>query len=55
MTKYETCVFGLKMAIDKNVHELLVIRYSDLLIHQVQGEWDVKNPKITPYMQYIQK
>ncbi|KAK4722040.1 hypothetical protein R3W88_012273 [Solanum pinnatisectum] len=43
------------MAIDMNIHELLVIRDSDLLIHQVQGEWAVKNPKITPYVQYIQK
>ncbi|XP_049373960.1 uncharacterized protein LOC125839005 [Solanum verrucosum] len=40
------------MAIDMNVHELLVIGDSDLLIHQVQGEWVVKNPKITPYMQH---
>ena len=38
-----------------NVHELLVIGDSDLLIHQVQGEWAVKNPKIIPYVQYIQK
>ncbi|XP_049342867.1 uncharacterized protein LOC125807104 [Solanum verrucosum] len=36
------------MAIDMNVHELLVIGDSDLLIHQVQGEWAMKNPKITP-------
>ncbi|KAK4733994.1 hypothetical protein R3W88_008255 [Solanum pinnatisectum] len=43
------------MAIDMNVPELLVIGDSDLLIHQVQGEWAVKNPKITPYVQYIQK
>ncbi|KAK4707356.1 hypothetical protein R3W88_033083 [Solanum pinnatisectum] len=43
------------MTIDMNVHELLVIGDLDLLIHQVQGEWAVKNPKITPYVQYIQK
>ncbi|KAK4706990.1 hypothetical protein R3W88_033462 [Solanum pinnatisectum] len=43
------------MAIDMNVHELLVIGDIDLLIHQVQGEWAVKNPKITLYVQYIQK
>ncbi|KAK4716495.1 hypothetical protein R3W88_014833 [Solanum pinnatisectum] len=55
MTEYEACILGLKMAIDMNVHELLVIGDSDLLIHQVQGEWAVKNPKITPYVQYIQK
>ena len=25
------------------------------MIHQVQGEWAVKNPKIIPYVQYVQK
>ena len=55
MAKYEACVRGLKMDIDMNVYELFVIRDSDLLIHQVQGEWVVKNPKIIPYVQYVQK
>ena len=43
------------MAIDRNVYKLLVIGDSDLLIHQVQGEWAVKNPKIIPYVQHVQK
>ncbi|XP_069143550.1 uncharacterized protein [Solanum lycopersicum] len=54
MAEYEACILGLKMAIDMNVYELLVIGDSDLLIHQVQGEWAVKNPKIVPYVQYVQ-
>ena len=37
MAKYEACILCLKMAIDMNVYELLVIGDSDLLIHQVQG------------------
>ena len=55
MAEYEACGLGLKMVIDMNVHKLLVIGDSDLLIHKVQGEWVVKNPKFTPYVQYIQK
>ncbi|XP_015054837.1 uncharacterized protein LOC107001216 [Solanum pennellii] len=40
MAEYEACILGLKMAIDMNV----------------QGEWVVKNPKITPYVAiYMQK
>ncbi|XP_069146111.1 uncharacterized protein [Solanum lycopersicum] len=54
MAEYEACILGLKMAVDMNVYELLVIEDSDLLIHQVQGEWAVKNPKIVPYVQYVQ-
>ena len=38
MSEYKECILGLKMAFDMNFHQLLVIRDSDLLIHQVQGE-----------------
>ncbi|KAK4716584.1 hypothetical protein R3W88_014922 [Solanum pinnatisectum] len=50
MAEYEACVLGLRMAIDMNIQELLVIGNSDLLIHQVQGEWSTKNVKILPYL-----
>ena len=53
--EYEACILGLRIAIDMNVNELLVFGDSDLLIHQVQGEWAVMNPKIIPYVQYVQK
>ncbi|XP_075083439.1 uncharacterized protein LOC142167178 [Nicotiana tabacum] len=38
------------MAVDMNVKEISVIGDSDLLIHQVQGEWTNKNGKILPYL-----
>nr|XP_004234859.1 uncharacterized protein LOC101259718 [Solanum lycopersicum] len=38
MAEYEACILGLKMAIDMNIYELLVIGDSDLLIHQVQAD-----------------
>ncbi|XP_055814252.1 uncharacterized protein LOC129883657 [Solanum dulcamara] len=43
------------MAIDKDIQELLVIGDSDLLIHQVQGKWAVKNLKISPYVKLVQR
>ncbi|XP_070002574.1 uncharacterized protein [Nicotiana sylvestris] len=55
MAEYEACILGLKMAIDMNVQELLVIRDSDLLIHQVREEWETKNSKILPYLHHIQE
>ncbi|XP_070005306.1 uncharacterized protein [Nicotiana sylvestris] len=45
MAEYEACILGLRLAIDMNVHELLVIGESDLLVHQVLGEWATKNTK----------
>ncbi|XP_070017302.1 uncharacterized protein [Nicotiana sylvestris] len=34
MAEYESCILGLKMTVDINIQELLVIGDSDLLIHQ---------------------
>ncbi|XP_070024614.1 uncharacterized protein [Nicotiana sylvestris] len=36
MAEYEACILGLRMAVDINIQELLVIGDSYLLIHQVQ-------------------
>ncbi|XP_070036195.1 uncharacterized protein [Nicotiana tomentosiformis] len=55
MAKYEACILGLKLAIDMNVQELLVIGDLDLLLHQVLGEWATKNTKILPYLYYVQE
>ncbi|XP_070046565.1 uncharacterized protein [Nicotiana tomentosiformis] len=37
-----------------NIHKLLVIGDSDLLVHQVVGEWATKNTKILPYLHCVQ-
>ncbi|XP_070035576.1 uncharacterized protein [Nicotiana tomentosiformis] len=55
MAEYEACILGLKLAIDTNVQELLVFGYSDLLVHQVLGEWARKNTKILSYLYYVQE
>ncbi|XP_070024957.1 uncharacterized protein [Nicotiana sylvestris] len=55
MTEYEACIMGLNLAIDINIQELLVIGDSDLLVHQVQGEWATKNTKILPYLFHVQE
>ncbi|XP_070032126.1 uncharacterized protein [Nicotiana tomentosiformis] len=53
MAEYESCILGLRMVIDMNIKELLVIRDSDLLIHQVLREWATKNTKILPYLHCV--
>ncbi|XP_070042775.1 uncharacterized protein [Nicotiana tomentosiformis] len=55
MEKYKACILGLRLAIDMNVQEVLVIGDSNLLVHQVLGEWATKNTKILPYLYYVQK
>ncbi|XP_016475488.1 uncharacterized protein LOC107797137 [Nicotiana tabacum] len=53
MAEYEACILGIKMTVNMNINELLVIGVSDLLIHQVQGEWSTKNVKIFPYLHCV--
>ncbi|XP_060216603.1 uncharacterized protein LOC132644070 [Lycium barbarum] len=48
MVKYEACILGLRLSLDMHVKDLQVIGNSDLLIHQVRGEWAMKNEKIIP-------
>ncbi|XP_070019481.1 uncharacterized protein [Nicotiana sylvestris] len=52
--EYEACIMGLKMAIDLDVHELLVMGDSDLLIRQAQGEWETRDIKLIPNRQCVQ-
>ncbi|XP_070015063.1 uncharacterized protein [Nicotiana sylvestris] len=53
MAEYVACILGLNLAIDMNIQELLVISDSDLLVHQVLGEWAIKNTKILPYLYHM--
>ncbi|XP_070013932.1 uncharacterized protein [Nicotiana sylvestris] len=55
MTAYEACILGIMMAADMNIKEILVIGDSNLLIHEVQGEWSTKNIKILPYMHCVKE
>ncbi|XP_070039401.1 uncharacterized protein [Nicotiana tomentosiformis] len=54
MAEIEACILGLRLAIDMNIQELLVIADSDLLVRQVLGEWATKNTKIFPYLHCVQ-
>ncbi|XP_055835123.1 uncharacterized protein LOC129903600 [Solanum dulcamara] len=43
------------MGIDNDSQEFLVIGDLDLLIHQVQEEWSMKNSKIAAYVKLVQR
>uniref|UniRef100_A0A1S3Y1F6 Uncharacterized protein Mb2253c-like n=1 Tax=Nicotiana tabacum TaxID=4097 RepID=A0A1S3Y1F6_TOBAC len=42
------------MALNLDVHELLVMGDSDLLIRQAKGEWETRDIKLIPYRQCVQ-
>ena len=49
MAEYEACIFGLKMALDMDIRDLLVFSDSDLLVHQTLKQWVTRDSKIMPY------
>ncbi|XP_070005168.1 uncharacterized protein [Nicotiana sylvestris] len=51
--EYEACIMGLKMAIDLDVRELLVMGDCDLLIRQALAEWETRDIKLIPYRQCV--
>ncbi|XP_070022994.1 uncharacterized protein [Nicotiana sylvestris] len=52
--EYESCILGLRLAVDMGVQEVLVLGDSDLLVHQIQGEWETRDLKLISYRQYLQ-
>ncbi|XP_075075865.1 uncharacterized protein LOC107793672 [Nicotiana tabacum] len=53
MAEYEACILGLRLAIDMGVQEILVLGDSDLLVHQIQGEWETQDLKLILYRQCL--
>ncbi|XP_070022275.1 uncharacterized protein [Nicotiana sylvestris] len=49
MVEYEACILCLRLAVDIGVQEVLVLGDSDLLVHQIQGEWETRDLKLIPY------
>ncbi|XP_070034419.1 uncharacterized protein [Nicotiana tomentosiformis] len=53
IAEYEASILGLRLAIDMGVQEILVLGDSDLLVHQIQGEWETRDLKLIPYRQCL--
>ncbi|XP_027151834.1 uncharacterized protein LOC113751886 [Coffea eugenioides] len=49
MAKYETCIFGLKMALEMEINDLIVFSDSDLLVHQTLKQLVTRDSKIMVY------
>ncbi|XP_070015277.1 uncharacterized protein [Nicotiana sylvestris] len=53
MVEYEACILGLRLATDISVQKVLVLGDSDLLVHQIQGEWETRDLKLISYRQCL--
>jgi ribonuclease HI len=46
---------GLKLAKEIGIHRILCVGDSDLVVHQVSGEWDAKDANMASYRFYVQQ
>jgi hypothetical protein len=55
VAEYEALVHGLKMAKQIGIRRILCFRDSDLVMHQVLGDWDTKDANMASYRFYVQQ
>lgn len=55
MAEYEACIFGLEATIDLKIKILEVYGDSALVISQIRGDWEVRDPKLIPYKEHVSK
>ena len=55
MAEYEACALGIQAAIDFDVKLLKVYGDSALVICQLRGEWETRDPKLILYQTHILK
>jgi ribonuclease HI len=55
VTEYEALVHGLKLAKEIGIRRILYFKDSDLVVHQVSGEWDAKDANMDSYRFYMQQ
>jgi hypothetical protein len=54
VAEYEALVHGLKMAKQIGIRRILCYGDSDLVTHQVSGDWDAKDANMASYRFYVQ-
>jgi ribonuclease HI len=55
VTEYEALVHGLKMAKQIGIRRILCFGDSDLVMHQVSGDWDARDTNMASYRFYVQQ
>jgi hypothetical protein len=53
VAEYKSLVHGLKMAKQIGIRRILCFRDSDLVTHQVSGDWDAKDANMASYHFYV--
>jgi ribonuclease HI len=55
VTEYKALVHGLKLAKEIGIRRILCFGDSNLVVHQVSGEWDANDANMASYLFYVQQ
>ncbi|XP_052484914.1 uncharacterized protein LOC128039994 [Gossypium raimondii] len=55
IAEYEACIIGLRAAIERKIKILEVHGDSALVIYQIRGDWEVRDPKLVKYHDLVAK
>ncbi|XP_012481029.2 uncharacterized protein LOC105795924 [Gossypium raimondii] len=53
MVEYEACIMGIRVAIERKIKVLKVYGDSALVIYQLKGEWETRDPKLISYRKMV--
>ncbi|KAK5775791.1 hypothetical protein PVK06_043732 [Gossypium arboreum] len=53
MAEYEACIMGIHAAIERKIKVLEVYGDSALVIYQLKGEWETRDPKLVNYRRLV--
>ncbi|KAG8504210.1 hypothetical protein CXB51_002512 [Gossypium anomalum] len=53
MAEYEACIMGIRAAIERKIKVLEVYGDSALVIYQLKGEWETRDPKLIDYRKLV--
>ena len=55
MVEYEACIYGIEAAIDLCIKFLKVYGDSNLVISQINGDWETRHQNLIPYREHVMK
>ncbi|KAG8498342.1 hypothetical protein CXB51_006632 [Gossypium anomalum] len=53
MAEYEACIMGIRAAIERKIKVLEIYGDSALVIYQLKGEWETRDPKLINYRKLV--
>src|SRR3954469_22930654 len=55
MVEYEACIYGIEAAIDLRIKYLKVYGDSNLVISQINGDWETRHQNLIPYREHVMR